>query len=458
MTKQCRLISLMITLVVGSFTAAHGQNFKLMRFDEDYSSWKDSVPTFYQSLKYLRLNKNGDAYLSLGGEVRLEGVAFRNEDWGRLGIGQNNFLLQRYNLHADWHIDQRFRVFVQLRSALENGRKNGARSIDQDALNIQNLFLDWKAIAKKGQSLTLRFGRQEIDYGSGRLLSVQEIPNVRLAFTGVKAMYSSSKLSLDGFALTADTINLGVFDNKIGKEINLWGAYAKINLVEKSNLELYYLGINRSAAKFEQGIGKEKRHTLGSRFSRTGLGFIYNFEAVYQFGSFAQNKIRAWTASTELGYAFSSKLKPVLYLRNDYVSGDTDAGDGKLQTFNPLYPRGGYFGFNPQIGPVNLIDLHPSFSIAPGKRFVLQGDAVFYWRYSSADGIYRPSGTFNLSGANATQKYAGTAYLINGIYTFNKFLSLNTGIQYFDTGPFVDEIIPNSKNGLFINSRVTLKL
>jgi hypothetical protein len=34
---------------------------------------------------------------------------------------------------------------------------------------------------------------------------------------------------------------------------------------------------------------------------------------------------------------------------------------------------------------------------------------------------------------------------------------MNTGVQYFKTGGFIDDIIPDSKDGLFINIRVVFK-
>jgi hypothetical protein len=43
------------------------------------------------------------------------------------------------------------------------------------------------------------------------------------------------------------------------------------------------------------------------------------------------------------------------------ISGDGRLNDGKLGTFNALYPKAGYFGFDPQVGPANLIDIHPFF-------------------------------------------------------------------------------------------------
>ena len=42
----------------------------------------------------------------------------QNEDWGERSLG-NDVFLQRYNLHADLHLGDRFRIFGQLRSGLK---------------------------------------------------------------------------------------------------------------------------------------------------------------------------------------------------------------------------------------------------------------------------------------------------------------------------------------------------
>lgn len=449
------ILSAMVLLGTGK---SYAQSFKLMRYDEDYSVLKDSVGTFYNRFKFLPLSADKKNYLSFGGEARLEYVAFDNEDWGRLGIGHNNFLLQRYDLHTDLHLGERIRVFAQIRSALQGGRKNGSRPIDKDAMNIQNLFVDVEAWKKDDKSIKLRAGKQEMDYGSGRLISVREGPNARLYFTGAKLMYASKSFSVDAFAMLADTINPGSFDNKTSKNINLWGAYSKTIFQRAGNLDLYYIGIRRDQSVFEEGAAKEIRHTVGARLWKSGGGLIYNMEAAYQFGTFGSGRIAAWTASAEMGYSFEdTNLKPTINLRNDYISGDRNAGDGRLNTFNPIYPKGGYFGFSPQIGPVNLIDIHPYATLLLRPNLTFQADVVFNWRYSLQDGVYRPSGTLNLEGAASTKRYIGTAYLASVVYGLNKFLSMNTGIQYFSTGKFINDIVPQSKNGVFINTRIVAK-
>lgn len=432
--------------------------FKLLRYDENYETLKDSSAAFYNRVKFLPLTADKESYTSFGGEARYEYVDFNNEDWGRLNIGHNYFLLQRYDFHADIHRGKSIRIFAQLRSALQDGRTNGPRPIDEDHLNVQNVFIDATIWKKTDNSLLIRAGRQELDYGSGRLISVREGPNARLYFTGGKLAYNSSRFSADAFVMMADTIKTGMFDNKSSNQINLWGTYNKIIFPKSGNLDLYYIGINRKEAAFEEGFESELRHTVGTRFWKYGGGFIYNLEAAYQFGKFGTGSINAWTASVDLGYSFEKvKFKPTINFRNDYISGDKNAGDGKLQTFNPIYPKGGYFGFSPQIGPVNLIDIHPYATLDLLAQLKMQLDVVFNWRYSLHDGVYRPSGGFNLAGSGSEKRYIGTAYLASFVYSFNKFINLNTGIQYFKTGAFINDIVADSKNGLFLNARLGFK-
>ncbi len=449
-------ISIVSFLLMGNTASA--QSFKLLRYDENYEFLKDSNRNFYERLKFIPLNQEKDVYMSIGGEARYEYVDFNNEDWGRFNIGHNNFLLQRYDLHADVHLGKRFRIFAQLRSALEDGRTNGARGIDEDQLNVQNLFVDVNLWQQKDKKITVRAGRQELDYGSGRLISVREGPNARLYFTGGKLMYTSSRVSIDAFAMMADTVHTGVFDNKMSKQLNLWGAYSKIIFPKAGNLDLYYLGFRRDESVFEEGIAPERRHTIGSRLWKYGGGFIYNLEAAYQFGTFGSGNINAWTGSVDIGYMFENvKFKPTINLRNDYISGDKNQGNGELQTFNPLYPKGGYFGFSPQVGPVNLIDIHPYATMDLLSNLKMQVDVVLNWRFSTDDGVYRPSGILNLRGSDSDERYIGTAYLANFTYSINKYISVVSGIQYFKTGAFINDMIPNSKDGVFFNARLGFK-
>jgi hypothetical protein len=445
---KMKIVLCVSLLILAKFS--HGQNFGLMRFDEDYSALKDSARTIYKKLKYLPLSESGKTYLSFGGELRGELDRAVHEDWGAMNVGRNIFFLQRYQLHADLHLSDRVRIFGQLRSGLENWRKTGPRPIDEDQLNVQNLFIDLIPYQGMDRRITIRLGRQELQYGSGRLLDVREGPNLRLYFDGAKVAYASSKWNLDAFVMAAGGVRTGVFDNRINRRSSLWGIYSTYPAAKMLNLDLYYLGIDRAEARFDDGVATELRHTLGTR--------LYNFEIGYQLGKFGASDIRAWGGSMDIGYRFANLSgAPTVKLRSDFISGDDVTGDGKLGTFNALYPNGGYFGMNPQAGPGNLFSIHPNLSWNPVRNVLLSAETVFYWRQSLQDGIYRPDGSLSLGSSDSDSRYIGTAYVSTVSWQISRFLSYNAGVQYFKTGGFIDDAIPQHRDGFFISSLLAFK-
>jgi hypothetical protein len=453
---KIKTIILLSLLMFAKYSNA--QNFKLLRFDEDHTALKDSARTFYNRLKYLPLSESGKTYVSFGGELRAELDRANHEDWGTRNIGRNIFLLQRYQLHADLHLSNRIRIFGQLRSGLESGRKNGPRPIDEDQLNVQNLFIDLISYKGTEGKMTIRLGRQELQYGSGRLLDVREGPNLRLYFDGAKVAYASPKWSVDAFVMAAGRVKTGVFDNPISRKSNLWGIYSTHAVAKMLNIDLYYLGIDRAEAGFDEGVAAESRHTVGTRFWANGNELIYNFEIGYQLGKFGAADIRAWGGSMDIGYRFANlKGAPTVKLRSDFISGDDVKGDGKLGTFSALYPNGGYFGMNPQAGPGNLLSIHPNLTWSLARKVLLSLETVFYWRQSLQDGIYRPDGSLSLGSSNSDSRYIGTSYISTVSWQISKFLNYNAGVQYFKTGDFINDVIPQHKDGFFISSLLAFK-
>lgn len=451
--KTVLLVSL---ILLAKFSDA--QNFRLLRYDEDYSALKDSSRTFYNRLKYLPLSQSGRTYVSFGGELRAELDRAKHEDWGAMNAGRNIFLLQRYQWHADLHLSDRIRIFGQLRSGLENGRKNGPRPIDEDQLNIQNLFIDLIPYKGLDSRMTIRLGRQELQYGSGRLLDVREGPNLRLYFDGAKVAYTSLKWSVDAFLMANGGVKTGVFDNPVNRKSSLWGIYSTHAAAKMLNIDLYYLGIDRAEAGFDEGVAAETRHTVGTRLWANGNELLYNFEIGYQLGRFGAADIRAWGGSMDIGYRFANlNGAPTVKLRSDFISGDDVKGDGKLGTFNALYPNGGYFGMNPQAGPANLLSIHPNLTWNPFRKVLLSLETVFYWRQSLQDGIYRPDGTLSLGSSNSESRYIGTAYISTVSWQISPFLSYNAGVQYFKTGDFINDVIPQHKDVFFISSLIAFK-
>ena len=110
-----------------------------------------------------------------------------------------------------------------------------------------------------------------------------------------------------------------------------------------------YLGYFNAAAAYNSGTGPELRHTIGTRFFGNidipGGLLDWNYEAMLQFGSFdsqrGKGSILAWRVGTETGYTLEPFFfSPRFSLRANVISGDHNANDANLQTFNPLFPKG----------------------------------------------------------------------------------------------------------------------
>lgn len=373
------------------------------------------------------------ACVRFGGTMRQRYERVRNVDWGRGPADADGYLLQRYMLHADARVD-RWRLFAQLTSNHVTGRSGGPRPVDEDRLDLHQAFLDLPlALA------SLRVGRQELTLGSERLVSVRDGTNVRATFDGVRALASANAWTLDVFALAPVQTVAGSFDNRVSGPQRFWGAHATRGAAtSRMGTDLYYLGIRRERARFEQGIDREVRHTLGARaFGRAGRS-DYDIELVEQWGRFGAGRISAWTIASNVGYTTGVLWRPARFgLKADVTSGDSDPSDATLQTFNPLFPRGGYFGAASLIGPQNHVDIHPSVDVFATSRLTVGADWDFFCRESLADGQYAISGALQVPANGDRSRRVGNQ--LSGTLTFriDRRASVFANYGHFFAGPFL---------------------
>src|SRR5215475_3085412 len=135
-----------------------------MTYDQDdrYLANSDCRTGLLAPLQYIPLGKNENNYLSFGLWIRERGEYFSNFDWSDKPSG-NAYLMQRYFLHADLHLGERFRFFGELASSLENGRNAGYRTgLDEEKMYVHQGFIDLGLWQSGKDNLKLRAGRQEV--------------------------------------------------------------------------------------------------------------------------------------------------------------------------------------------------------------------------------------------------------------------------------------------------------
>src|SRR6266436_6656826 len=285
-----------------------GRSYQLLKEDEDWSFLRDRSlrREFWDPVKYIPLRNSGDWYLTIGGEAREVWEQIGNDNWGQQPH-MNGYLNERYMLSFDLHYGSYVRTFFELKSGLNSFRSGGPRPIDEKKLDFQAGFLELGTNGSRNW-IRLRAGRQEMEYGSGRLIDVREGPNVRLSFDGFKVKTGIGSWQIDGFAMRPDLDKPGFFNNVPNHSVGFWGVYGVRLLAKTITLDAYYLGLDRKTAAFNRGVGHEVRHSIGARLSRPiaerNPGWDFDYEALWQFGTFGSANIRAWTVASETGYRF----------------------------------------------------------------------------------------------------------------------------------------------------------
>jgi hypothetical protein len=428
-------------------SAAPVRTYSLLREDEDWSFLKD--PSLQQDiwdpLKYIPLGREG-WFLTIGGEARevLERVG--NDNWGKQPY-INTFLLQRYMLHTDWRFGKHFRVFVQLKSGLESFRRGGYRPIDEKKLDFEAAFVELGA-GEGDHWVVLQAGRQELNYGSGRLVSVREGPNVRQSFDGARLKMKTGAWRVDAFAARPDLDKPGYFDNVPDHGTAFWGVYATRPLGRRVSFDSYYLGLDRESFTYNRGTAQETRHTVGARLSRPAAtkesDWDFDYEGVWQFGSFGADGIRAWTFASDTGYTFPSvPLKPRISVKADISSGD-DPRSHSLGTFSPIFPMGNYFGVIADTGPgpVNFIDVHPRLQTKLPRGVSISTDVVVQWRESLTDGVYAVPGFLLVPAGDSRARFVGYRPGVEVRWQIDRHAWLQADYGVFLAGEFLKQASP----------------
>jgi hypothetical protein len=425
------------------------RSYHLLREEDDWSFLADPAKRqeFWDPIKYIRLWPcRNDWFLSIGGEAREIWEQIGNDNWGQQPF-MNAYFNERYMLYFDVHYGKHVRSFIELKSGLNSYRIGGPRPIDEKKLDFQAGFLEVGTSTSAG-SIALRVGRQELEYGSGRLLDVREGPNVRLSFDGFMVKSKIDSWQIDGFAVRPDLDKPGYFDNAPNHAVGFWGVYATRSLPRKVSLDVYYLGLDRKQATFERGTALEERHTVGARISRPIAterpGLDFDYEGLWQFGTFGSGNIRAWTVASETGYRFPTvRLKPRLSAKADISSGN-HSNSKTLGTFNPLFPKGNYFGVLATTGPgpINFIDVHPHVETTFPHGVTVSVDWIFQWRESLDDGVYAVPGFLIRAADGSRARFVGHRPGAEIRWQANHHLWFQTDYGIFYTGRFLKDTKP----------------
>ena len=418
--------------------AAQLPPLQLVRPDEDYSTLKDPEKRvgLEAQLKYIPLGDN--LWLSLGGEAR-ERLDVTHA--ARFGIGaqDDTSVLQRLLVHADLHLGDRARVYVELGEHEAFGKKPPYSPSDRDRLDVQNAFVD----LSPGPTLRIRLGRQELLLNSEqRFVSVREGPNIRQSFDGVRATWTpaGSGWRIDAIAVHPVSISTEAFDDSSDRTQDFWGVQIARSFAAAGGrweFDGYGFELDRDRVRYGAIQGDERRASFGMRLAGHAGPWDLDWEGMAQTGRFAGQDIRAWAVGLDTGYTLGLPWKPRLGFRLDVASGDRNPRDGRLQTFNPLFPKGAYFNETALTSWANSTAPRASIRVQPRDDLTLEASVTERWRTSVHDAVYLQPAIALPQTLTNTHRRVGTALALDATWKATRNIGVTAELVRQTAGPAV---------------------
>ena len=412
----------------------------------------------FDGLKYIPLGDDPNRFVSVAGSARFRYNYYAPDLFGlgKTGTTEGGILLERYLLSTDWHLRDDTRIFFELGQHVAQDTNFPAGPNDQDQWDINQVFMDLSG-SLGGIDGRARVGRQYVVLGSSRLVGLRDGPNVRERFDGGRLTFKDNAgNTVEALALRDVVTSLGAFDDSSTHGDELWGVYAvlKKHGATPSNIDLYYLGLDRSDSVYARGVANERRHSFGTRVWGEKDGWDWNWEAVLQTGTFGNTGIAAWTVASITGYTFAARdWKPRVFLSANIASGDNPKGRD-LGTFNPLFPRLPYFEEAGFLAPENFKNLQPGLQFKLTEKVQLGIDWNFFWRENNHDAVY-VRGLRPLAGTKAAQgSFVADIATLSAQWQVSRNILLEGGYSHFFAGDVITHAA--GKDSDFAYSAVTL--
>ncbi|TWI55049.1 alginate export protein [Pseudomonas duriflava] len=404
------------------------------RWAEDYRFLDDASKRtdVFDPFRYQRLSES--AWVQFGAEMRYRADTFNNPVFGLRGVNKDSYIQQRLQVHGDLHLfDDRVRAFVQLENT-QMWNKALYGPYDESRTELHQAFIDVNSEMLGGKLMT-RVGRQELAYGNQAFVTYRDARNIRLNFDGVRLSYSgASGYKLDAFALRPVTTSEDSFDDGSNNNVKFYGLYGTLPKTSALMLDVYGFDLETDERTLAGLSGSEKRYTGGVRLFGKQAGWDWTWDFAYQGGHLEDASIQAWGISSETGYTFSHPWKPRLAVRFDAASGDDRFGDDKVGTFDPLFPKNGFYGDSGLTTLSNIYLIGPLVTFAPRSYLQLESGVFAVWRESTNDGVYMPGMSFVPGTPNSSSSKTGNLFRNNLRWMPTSNLTVDLEYSYFQAG------------------------
>ena len=158
-----------------------------------------------------RIHPNDNWTMTFGGEVRFRWENVVSQFYREFN---ENYWLNRERLYGDFWYRDAVRGYIEFISAEKHGQNDPTVFTDVNKADLLNAFFDFRIDQGYDEDRAyFRIGRQELNFGSQRLISTLDWANTRRTFQGVKILKRTEQYDVDLFWVQPVQINTGQFDS-----------------------------------------------------------------------------------------------------------------------------------------------------------------------------------------------------------------------------------------------------
>ncbi len=395
------------------------------------------------------LNTIGDS-LNWNFQARTRGE-WRNNlydfDAGSKAITDDTWLLHRIRLGMEWHPTDWLGITVQGQDVRESFSdrpdiplENGAEGDDAIDLRLGSIEVG------NPRRLSLKVGRQMLSYGDERLVGPLEWLNFSRVFDAAKLHYQAPTWWADVFTSSvvrideSDLNRSDWLDNNDRRQQVFSGIYLSSQILPFQVTDLYALQLHE-----ETSVGGTDFVTLGTRMKGDPFklsGWDYTAELAGQTGQFSGRTLRAYAYHFEGGYNWlKSAWKPRLAIEYSSGSGDGDARDGRVETFQNLFPTNHPpYGLMDTFSWQNMQNLVLRLHAQPHARVKATLDFHSFWLTDTNDAWYRANGSTRVRPVDPTaSSHAGTEIDLTVNTKLTQHLEMLCGYSHFFAGDYLSD-------------------
>ncbi len=328
---------------------------------------------------------------------------------------------------------------------IDSDRPNVIGELGAEGDDTFDLLEGWVMLGQQTSGLSFKVGRQKLSYGDQRLVGPLEWLNPSRTFDAAKLRFADQSWSLDLFTSSVVNFQDGVFNESdwfgnSGRDQIFSGAYLATQWVPiNTTTDFYAFHLDQNTP-----AGSSSFVTLGTLWKgdpkKLG-GFYYNTEMAVQMGEVADKDLTAFAGHWKVGYQFAGSWKPNVGFQYNYATGDSDASDGDVGTFQNLFPTNHlFYGFMDTTGWINMHNPQFNLSVQPTEKLKLTLDYHLYWNVTSNDAWYRVNGVTQVRGiAPDADRFRGSELDVTIAYKHSKNLSFLLGYSHYFAADYLSD-------------------